>query len=232
MAQRSPLRATTPDNGPDPLARRAPPVGGGRLGVYAAFGAAAGALTLPWLPDLLSSRVRGALVQDIAVRHRLSLSPEARSILAEPLAPGIRRSAATRAARFLGARLVVRALQSVAPVGLIWPLGGALRTYVLGYLFDRYLERGRSEQAIHIDAQEATLVRKAIERALTRALTLDPDPLPEPEKIDDQRDPTTALIDGLLGRAAGVPERLARRLDAAFDEALKLATALEQEHPV
>jgi hypothetical protein len=201
------------------------------LGVYAAFGAAAGALTVPWLPDLLSSRVRGALVHDIAVRHRVSLSPDARTILAEPLAPGVHRSAATRAARFLGARLVVRALQSVAPVGLIWPLGGALRTYVLGYLFDRYLERDRAEQAVRIDAQEATRVRKAIERALTRALTLDPQPPQEPESIDDQRDPTTALIDGLLGRAADVPERLARRLDAAFDEALKVGAALDQGPP-
>lgn len=227
MVQRTSLRPPAADLPAQELAHTAPAVGAGRLGVYAAFGAAAGALALPWLPDVLSSRVRGALVHDVAVRHCVSLTPEARSILARPLAPGVRRSVAVRAARFLGARLAVRAVRSFAPIGLFWPLGGALRTYVLGHLFDRYLQR-RSERAVRIDAQEATRIRRAIEKALTRAFTLDSEPTHEPASVDDHRDPATAMIDGLLGRAAGVPERLARRLDAAFDESLQVDGSLEQ----
>jgi len=54
--------------------------------------------------------------------------------------------------------------------------------------------------------------------SLARAITVQVVPTEEPTAIDDQRDPTTALIDAMLGLAAGVPERLLRRLDAAFDE--------------
>lgn len=233
MVQRSSLPELRPDSPPlqEQLARSTPAVTGGRLGVYAAFGAAAGALTLPWLPDLLSSRVRGAMVHDIAARHCVSLTPEARQILAEPDTPGVRRSMAARAARFFGPRLAVRALRSIAPVGLIWSLAAALRTYVLGHLFDRYLERIRSEPAVPIDAQEAMRIRGAVDRAIARALRVESEPAHEPASIDDQREATTILIDGLLGRAAGIPERLAQRLDAAFDEALRLGEALEEQAP-
>jgi len=229
MVQRSSLLQST-DPAAEPLVQPAPVVGGGRLGVYAAFGAAAGALALPWLPDWLSSHVRGALVHDVAVRHCVSLSPEARTVLAQPLAPGAHRGIAARAARFVGARLAARAMRSFGPIGLIWPLGGALRTYVLGHLFDRYLEH-RAGHAVRVDEREATRVRRAMEAALTRAFTVDPEPPREPASIDDHRDPATAMIDGLLGRAAGIPERLARRLDAAFDEALRLEGSIAQGPP-
>ena len=36
--------------------------------------------------------------------------------------------------------------------------------------------------------------------------------------IDDQRDATTAFVDGLLGLVAGAPSRLGDWLDAAFDD--------------
>lgn len=218
MVHRAPIRI---DGEAEPIAHRPPVMGGGRLGVYAAFGAAAGALAFPWVSDGLSRRVRGALVQDAAARHCVSLTPEARAVLAEPLAPGVRRGVIAKAARFLGARLAVRTLGSFAPAHLIWPLGGAIRTYVLGRLFDRYLEHGRTDRAVRIDAGEARRVREAIERALVGALTPDSQPRPEPATIDDHRDPVTALVDGVLSRAAGIPERLAQRLDSAFDEALR-----------
>jgi hypothetical protein len=38
--------------------------------------------------------------------------------------------------------------------------------------------------------------------------------------VDDQRTGATALVDGVLALTAGVPERLASRLDGAFDEGL------------
>jgi plasmid stability protein len=216
------------DDGVEPLVHRAPVIGGGRLGVYAAFGAAAGALTFPWLSDGLLRRVRGALVHDVAARHGVSVTPEARSILADPLAPGVARGVIAYAARFLGAKVAVRALGSFAPVGLIWPLGGAIRTYVLGHLFDRYLQVVRVERAVRIDADEARQVREAVEKALVRALTLESQPAPEPASIDDHRDPVTALVDAAFARAAGIPERLAQRLDSAFDEALRTGALAAQ----
>jgi hypothetical protein len=195
-------------------------VDAGRLGVYAALGASTGAVPLPWLPELLAARVRGALVHDVATRHGVSLSAEARAALADPLAAGARRGLAANALRFFGAKIAVRAMTRLGPAGLLWPLSGALRTYALGRLFDRYLERHRAVRAARIDADEARRVRKAIDAALMHALRASPAAEPAPPVIDDRRDPVTAVLDSLLGFAAGLPSRFVRHIDAAFDEML------------
>jgi hypothetical protein len=196
------------------------PVERGRLGVYAAMGASVGAVPLPWVPDSLVRRVRGAVVQDVAVRHGLSLTQEARDVFSEPAGPDGPRGVLAQAARYLGVRFAARMFTRVGPIGLVWPVRNALRTYVLGHLFDRYLELGRTERAVRIDADEARRVRAAVDGALARALTVEAPPLDEPTVVDDQRDPVTAFVDGLLGLAAGLPARLLGRLDVAFDELL------------
>jgi hypothetical protein len=122
--------------------------------------------------------------------------------------------------RFLGLRLAGRALTRVGPLWVIWPARNALQTWALGHLFDRYLELGRFERAVRIDAGEARRVRQAVDGALARALTVEPPADEEPTVIDDQRDAGTAFIDGLIGLVAGVPGRLVGRLDAAFDDLL------------
>jgi hypothetical protein len=63
-------------------------------------------------------------------------------------------------------------------------------------------------------------VRQAIDAAFARATAASPAPEEEPAEQDDQRDPSTVLVDGLLGAAAGVPSHLIRRLETAFDDAL------------
>ncbi len=218
MDPTTPITRDDPDA--RPLAGGSSPVEGSRLGVYAALGATIGAVPLPWLPDSLVRRVRGALVHDIAVRHGLSLTRDARDVLAEPLGPDGPRSLLSQAARFLGARFAARTLTRFGPLALVWPARAALRTYTLGHLFDRYLDLSRVERAVRIDVEEARRVRLAIDGALSRALTVHATARPEPSTIDDQRDAVTALVDGLLGVAAGVPERLVQRLDAAFDDLL------------
>jgi hypothetical protein len=199
-------------------------VDGGRLAVYAAIGATAGSVPLPWVPAALVRRVRGALVHDIAVRHGSSLSLEARAVLAEPSSPDAPSGGTVATAlRYVGARLAVRALSRVGPLGAIWPLRQALRVYVLGHLFDRYLG-ARAEGARRIEEGEARRVRVAIDEAFLLATAASPAPEEEPAEQDDQRDAGTVLVDGLLGAAAGVPAHLVRRLDAAFDEVLASAT--------
>jgi hypothetical protein len=196
------------------------PVERSRLGVYAALGASVSSVPLPWLPDSLVRRVRGALVHDVAVRHGVSLTRDARDVLAEPSGPDGPRSLLQQAARFVGGRVAAKTFARLGVFGALWPLRDALRTYVLGHLFDRYLDVARVERAVRIDAAEARRVRQAIDGALARALTVEPPPVSEPAAIDDQRDAMTALVDGLLGLAAGVPGRLVHRLDAAFDDVL------------
>ena len=177
-------------------------------------------MPLPWVPDALARRVRGALVHDVAVRHGLSLAHEARDLLADPSSPDHPRGALAKTVRYVGVRLALRTLTRVGPAGMIWPLRHAIQTYALGHLFDRYLAGGRKQETVRIDVEEARRVRHAIDGALTRALSVVAVPVSEPDAVDDQRDPTTALVDGLLVGAAGVPARLMRRLDAAFDELL------------
>ncbi|HEY8041508.1 MAG TPA: hypothetical protein VIF15_16995 [Polyangiaceae bacterium] len=196
------------------------PIEGGRLGVYTALGASVSAIPLPWVPDSLVRRVRGALVHDIAVRHGLSLTQDARDVLCEPSGPDGPRGLLAQAVSYLGVRLAARTLTRFGPIGMVWPVRNALRTFVLGHLFDRYLEAGRTERAVRVDVDEARRVRQAIDGALARALTVEAPPAEEPTVIDDQRDAVTALMDGLLGLAAGVPGRLMGRLDAAFDDLL------------
>jgi hypothetical protein len=218
MAPRSPL--TRDDAESVPTVGLRSPVDRGRLGVYAAVGASVGAVPLPWVPDSLVRRVRGALVHDVAVRHGLSLSRDARDVLSEPAGPDGPRGLVAQTLRFVGVRLAARALTRFGPLRLLWPVRNALQTYVLGHLFDRYLEQGRIERAVRVDAGEARRVRQAIDGALARALTVEAPPAEEPTVIDDQRDPATAFVDALLGLAAGVPGRLVGRLDAAFDDLL------------
>jgi hypothetical protein len=206
-----------------PLAAAAPQ-GDTRLGVYVLLGASAGSVPLPWVPEALLRRVRGALLHDVATRHGVSLTPEARAILCDPLGVGAPRGVVADALRFVGGKVAMRALTLLGPASLVWPVGGALRTYVLGHLFEHYLAVARTDRAVRVDAAEARRVRAAIDAAFARVVTMSaraPEPEPEPGgSIDDQRDATTALIDAILGFTARVPTLITRRLDAAFDETL------------
>jgi hypothetical protein len=217
MVHRSPLRRDDAETLPT-VAR--PVVDGGRLGVYAAIGATVGAVPLPWVPDSLVRRVRGAVAHDVAVRHGVSLTSEARDVLCEPSGPDGPRGVLAQTLSFVGVRLALRVLKRIGPVRMVWPLRNAVQTYVLGRLFDRYLQHGRTERAVRVDAGEARRVRQAIDGALARALTVEPPAASEPTAIDDQRDATTAFVDTMLSLAAGTPGRLMGRLDAAFDDLL------------
>jgi hypothetical protein len=203
---------------PQPLQAAAAAVHPGRLGAYAVLGASVSVVPIPWVPEALARRVRGSLVHDIAVRHGVSLAAEARALLADPSGPDAPRGIVSQALRFFGIRLAARMLTRLGPVAIVWPVQNALRTFVLGRLFARYLERARTVRAVRVDMDEARRVRRAIDGALARAMTVPVTPIEEPTVIDDQRDPTTALVDGLLGVVAGAPELLLRRLDAAFDD--------------
>jgi hypothetical protein len=197
---------------PDPP-REAP----GRLGAFTLLGAAAGSVPLPWVPRALVRRVRGALVQDLATRHGVVLSPEARVALAEP-SRSVRPPGATREAMQY---LAVRAIRRFGPMRALPPVRTALDTFVLGRLFSRYLS-SRTGASARIDEAEASRVRHAIDGALLRALTAqveaDADALVHP--AEDLRDEWTQAVDGALIATAGLPAWIVRHLDAAFDDML------------
>ncbi len=199
-----------------PLARR--DLGPGRLGTYSAFGAAAGAVPLPWLPDAVARRIRGALAHDVAARHGLSLTPAARKVLAEPSGVEGPRGFTGHALQFIAGKVLSR----VGPLGMLAPLRNAAQTFVLGHLFHRYLSGGRDERSVRIDVEEARRVRRAMDQAILHAITTDvhgaADDAARP--AEDLRDQATVLTDGLIIGAASLPGWVVRRLEASFDEVL------------
>ena len=200
------------------------PLSGGRLGTYTALGAAAASVPLPWIPDLLARRVRGALVHDIAARHGLSLTAEARTLLVDGEAPAkkpVLRRAASGAARYAASFVLGR----IGPLALVPPLRGALATFALGHLFQRYADSLRRERTVRVDEREARQVRRAIEQAYLRAITDDParSVLFAERAPEELRDGVTQVLDGVLMTMASLPEWLTARLDSAFDDALVAA---------
>jgi hypothetical protein len=189
----------------------------GRVGMYTLMAGYAGSVPLPWLPDALVRTVRGALVRDLAARRNVPLTSQARGALAARAARG-KNTVLVNALKFVGGRLALRAFAGFTAVRIAWPLHEALEVYVLGRLFDRYLDRRVNDPGVPLGGEEAERIRFAIDSALMHALRVHMDPTPEPPTLADDRDPITAIVDGLLAGAADVPERLTRRLDASFDD--------------
>jgi hypothetical protein len=163
--------------------------------------------------------VRGALVHDVVTRHGLSLSMEARDALADPRGPDDASTPVSRALNFAGKRLAFRALTRIGPLRALWPLGQALQVYALGALLDRYMARHRrtETEGPRIERAEALRVRRAIDDAMAHVLDAGPTGGAAQAEVDDPRDRVTALVDGLLGTAAGLPGHLMGRLETAFD---------------
>lgn len=195
-----------------------PQLGGGRLGTYTMLGAATGVVPLPWLPEVVARRIRGALVHDLTSRHGVSITPEARAALVEPEKEKERfRRYFEQGAKFALTQLLGR----IGPFGIVGPVRSALTTFVLGHLLQRYLDGGRRSRTVRIDYEEARALREAIDAALVLALTTDAHGRERPAFApEDLRDSTTQVIDGVFITLASAPDWLVRRLDAAFDEVL------------
>jgi hypothetical protein len=203
----------------------APQLGPGRLGTYAALGAMTGTVPLPWLPDVVARRIRGALVHDVAARHGLSITPDARKILAEPAGPEGPRSLLGHAAQFMAGKVLSR----FGPLWVLGPVRNGAQTFVLGHLMHRYLTRSRKSRSVRIDTDEARSVRRAIDDALLAALASDIHATPEEggRPPEDFRDGPTVLSDGLIIGAASLPGWIVRRLEAAFDDVIAKAIPAE-----
>jgi hypothetical protein len=204
---------------PQALSRH--PLGPGRLSTYTALGGLAGSVPLPWVPDVVARRVRGALAHDVAARHGLSITAEARNVLAEPSGVDGPRGAVGHAAQYVAAKL----LGKIGPLGMVAPLRNAAQTFVLGHLLHRYLSGARTERSVRIDVDEARRVRRAIDQAIFTAITSEVHPEADDagRAPEDFRDQLTILVDGLIIGAASIPGWIVRRLEAAFDEVVPRA---------
>jgi hypothetical protein len=201
-----------------PALTRAPRAAPGRLSVMALMGLVAGAVPVPILPTAALRRLRGALAHDVAARHGLCLTDDARKEISEPS-----RAARNGAILATAAFVARRTLRRFGVLGIVPPLSAWLEIYALGLLFDRYLERARSSQTLRIHGAEAKLVRRAIDNAISKALSPNLELKPRHgtvEPSEELRDFSTRLLDGILLAAAAVPGHLQRRLETAFDGVL------------
>jgi hypothetical protein len=196
----------------------AAPAPSGRLAVLSAYALAASAIPLPFLPDRLVRRVRGALVHDIGSRHGLSFTSDARELLANPGAPD--RHALVNAAENVASALLRR---FVVPLGVLSAAARGVEVYAFGLLLERYVRDVRPRGAVRVHRDEARDVRDAIDRAVVRAVspTLGPAATTETAGVEDLRDELTRWIDAALLTSASVPSYVERRLEAAFDEIVR-----------
>jgi hypothetical protein len=191
---------------------------------------------LPVVPRRIMRALRGALAHDVFARHGISLTHDAREILAEPDAPGTKGSLGRDAFKWLARRTINR----FAPLAAFYmPVRGGYDTLAFGRLLERYLEQyrpaGSRGRSLRVEAEEALAIRSIIERAAARAIELGlqdqaPEELAAPE---DYRGTVQRAIDGMIISASKLPEIVGRRLDTALDEVVGRThrTSDEPEQP-
>ena len=186
----------------------------GRLAVLTAYAVAAAAIPIPLLPDRMLIRVRGAVVHDIVSRHGLSLTSDARAMLADP-------DSEQRTRMVKVAETIVRqVLRRLKPLGVINSVSRGLEVFALGLLLERYITEVRPGGQVRMHLEEARKVRGMIDRAAVRALSpsLKPGQATMADGLEDLRDELTRWVDAILLTSAALPSYLERRLEAAFDQ--------------
>lgn len=204
--------APSPSTVAVPLSANAPT---GRLAVLSAASMGALALPLPIVPERMVGRLRGALAHDIAARYGLSMTADARKLLADPARQAGPQNVARTTLEMIG-----RTLLSRGPLGALASVAGGLEVYAFGHLFERYLVQIRKTQAVRIGIDEAKLIRQLIDRSMLRLLSpyLRPVSITMQDLVEDLRDEFTRWVDSAILTSASLPSYLERRLEAAFDE--------------
>jgi hypothetical protein len=186
----------------------------GKLAVLTAYALAAATIPIPFLPDRVLLRIRGAVVHDISARHGVSLTSDARSVLASP--DSEQRTRLSRVAEVVARQILRRA----GPLGIMSSMSRGIEVYALGFLLERYFRDVRRMGAIRVQIDEARRVRDAIDKSIVRALSpaLRPAITTLAEGSEDLRDEFTRWLDALLLTTASIPSYLERRLESAFDQ--------------
>ena len=192
-----------------------------RLAVLSALAGASHSVPLPLVPIALTRYLRGAVAYDVAARHGLSLTSDARDVFANGAIRGkVLSKGATQA-------LLKAVAKKLGPLGVLEPARASLDVLALGILLDRYVQHVRVGRSVRIRAAEARGVELLIDKAVSRVLR--PKrivssvrvPAPPPEEL---RDDVTRILDTVLLSGASLPGYVVRRLEAAFD-------AVVADHP-
>jgi len=206
------------------VARTTSSSGGGRFAVYGLAGALASTVPLPVVPRRILRTLRAALAHDVCARHGIALTPDARELLSEPVLTkrGKKGSIARDALKYIASR----AMRRLGALGVFYaPARDGWETLAFGRLFDRYLDLHRASAVRRIDAEEAQLIRRWIDRASERAFDLTFREAKTTEELvapEDYRGLVEKTLDGVIIGVAKLPEVLARRLDASLDEIVRV----------
>lgn len=194
----------------------------GRLAVLTAYAVAAAAIPLPFVPDRVIAQIRGSVAHDVAARHGVSLTSDARGLLADPSSE--QRARLARAAETIARQL----LRRVRGLGALAAASRGIEVYALGLLFERYLTEVRPSGAVRVQIEEARRVRDAIDRAVLRVVspTLDVPTATIDAGVEDLRDEFTRWTDTFVLTSASLPAYLERRLIAAFDQVVRETPSL------
>jgi hypothetical protein len=192
-----------------------------RLAVLSALAGASHSVPLPLVPLALTRYLRGAVAYDVAARHGLSLTVDAREVFA---GTGIKAKALSSGT----AQMLIKAVaKKFGPLGVLAPAQASLEVLALGILFDRYLGHVRQSATIRVNATEAREVKRIIDRSVTRVLRpsrVGMEKKPKPAPPEELRDDLTRLLDTVLLSGASLPGFVVRRLEGSFD-------AVVAEHP-
>ena len=229
QATHSPPEQPTPpavDAAPAATRTDAQPVAG-RLAMMAGVSLALGAIPLPFLPDRVLLQLRGAVAHEVSSRHGLSLSSDARAVLARPNAKDRMRSLLRKGIELITRRL----LRRVGPLAPLSALVTSFEVYALGHLLDRYFAEVRHAGALRILEGEAQRVRSAIDEAVLMTFypSTQPSTLLLGESVEDLRDEFTRWLDTIIVGASTLPNYMQRRLDAAFDEVIRRSPEFRNE---
>lgn len=188
----------------------------GRLAILTGLSLAASAIPLPFLPDRVVLQIRGAIAQDVASRHGLSLTSDARTALAQAAGESPVRQVVKNAIGLLSKTIV----KKLGPLAALSTASTAVEVFALGFLFEHYIEHHRTSSAVRVNAEEARELRHRIDKAVIRAFSpsLKPENVPLLPGVEDLRDEFTRWVDSVLLFGASFPSYVERRLIAAFDE--------------
>jgi hypothetical protein len=168
------------------------------------------------VPDRVLFRIRGAVAQDVIARYGLSLTSDAREILASPNAEKRSAMLVRKAVEIVTTKILKR----FGPLAGLTAAARALEVYALGHLTERYIRDVREPGPVRIHGEEARKLRDTIDRSILRAVS--PSLIARTtvlgEPAEDLRDEFTRWVDAILLTSAALPGYIERRLDAAFDE--------------
>ncbi len=195
-------------------------------GTLSAYGIVAGAcavLPIPMLDSYLGRLARGAGVRRAALRHGVTLSPEARDELA---APGAMHAAAGTALARVTRGLITRFNVPAATVG---SLEDGVSAWLTATLLDRYFQTRTVPEGFVLEVEEARAIRRAVAAAsidgFTRLGVDAPRGLGRTlqrlgqaiERSADDRRASERIVDSVLDAVADVPEDVLAVFVAAFD---------------